>query len=424
MSRRKKSLFILSSFVLGSFLCSFLVVKELERQDREAYAVRYHEYQRVALAHDKAQYARQKNIGRSIATYSKDAEPVVIINQKIDIRIYQITKITKIVKNDRALLAELSKKERQIRRLLKVNRGQKKEIAQLKQDLADVQRQMQDSQASLEKQVTELEAEKENLKKLLAEAEAQNVEIVSRRDELQEKLDEAQLMIEETKKEAEELSVKVTELNAKIEEQEAMIAELKKANCEKQDKISKLEEEVAGHIADKEEIMTKIEELEEELASLEEDEDADEEDEDSDSDSDTTPRRVASNDNNALVVQQMMAAFSQQMQMQQFQMQAQMFTQINQQPVGMDQFTMMTMMNNMMMSNMMGKMATGGWGMPGGMASYDHLLHSPTYSLMDPVYSPVFYDQGIPSGIGLGRSPAVSPVQRQGNIFTKVPQSF
>jgi chromosome segregation ATPase len=395
-------------------------VKELERQDREAYAVRYHQYQRTAQAHDKAQYARQKNIGRSIATHSKDKQPIVIINQKIDIRIYQITKITKVVENDRVLLAELSKKERQIRRLLKMNRGQKKGITQLKSDLADIQRQMQETQVNLEKQISELENEKENLKKLLAEAEAQNIEIVSRKDELQAKLDEAQLMIEETKKEAEELSLKVTELSAKIEEQEAMIAELKKANCEKQDKISKLEEEVIGHIADKEEIMTKIEELEEELASIEEEDDDVEEDENNDS----KPTTVASHDNSALIVQQMMAAFSQQMQMQQFQMQAQMFTQINQRPVGMGQFSMMTMMNNMMLSNIMGNMTSGGWSMPSRLGSYDHLLHSPTYSLVDPIYSPVYYDQGIPSGIGLGRSPAVSPIQRPGNIFTQVPQSF
>ena len=197
---------------------------------------------------------------------------------------------------------------------------------------------------------------------------------------------------------------------------------LKSANCEKQDKISKLEEEVIGHIADKEEIMTKIEELEEELASLEEDDDDVEEEDDENNDS--KPTRVASHDNSALIVQQMMAAFSQQMQMQQFQMQAQMFTQINQRPIGMDQFSMMTMMNNMMLSNMMGNMASGGWGTPGRLGSYDHLLHSPTYSLVDPIYSPVYYDQGIPSGIGLGRSPAVSPIQRPGNIFTQVPQSF
>ncbi len=427
MSRSKKSLYIMSCFLLGTVVSTFMVVKDMEAKDKEAYAVRFQEYQRTAFEHDKAQYARQKNIGRSIATYSKEPQPVVIINQKIDIRIYQVTKITKIVRNDRHLLDKLCQKERQIRRLLKMNRGQKKEIDKLKSDLAEVQRQMEETKASLEKQIANLETEKENLKQLLSEAEALNVEIISRKEELQAKFDEAQKEITETKAEVEALSLKVTELSAKIEEQEAMIAQLKKANCEKQDKISKLEDEVAGHIKDKEEIMSKIEELEEELASIEDDNDDEDEDSDDDSD-DQTDRRTASNNNNALVVQQMMAAFSQQMQMQQFQMQAQMFTQINQQPAGMDQFSMMTMMNNMMMSNWMGNMATGGWGSPYGNGiggNYNHFLHSPTYSLIEPSYSPVYYDNGIPSNVGLGgRSPAVSPMNRQGNIFTQVPTNL
>lgn len=421
MSTSKKSLFIMSCFMLGSVLGSFLVVKEIESRDREEYAKRHQEYLRVAAEFDKAQYARQKNIGRSIATYSKE-QPVVIINQKIDVRIYQITKITKVVSMDRKLLAKLAKRERQIRRLTKLNRGQKSEIEKLKKELAEVQRQMQETKESLENQVTKLEEERESLKKLLADAEEQNIQILSRKEELQAKLDEAQKEIDEAKKEAEELTQKVAELSAKIEEQEAMIAELKKANCEKIDKISKLEEEVAGHIEDKEEIMSKIEELEAELAAIEDD-DEDESD-DEDNDDEPAPRRVASNNNSGLVVQQMMAAFSQQMQMQQFQMQSQMFTQINQQPVGMDQFTMMTMMNNMMLSNMMNRHSTGGWGMPNVGGGYDHFLHSPSYSLLDPHYSPVYYDQGIPSGIGSGRSPAVSPLNRPGNIFTQVPRSF
>ncbi|MCO4793625.1 MAG: hypothetical protein KC493_07935 [Bacteriovoracaceae bacterium] len=372
------------------------------------------------------EYGKRVRSGRSIASKSEPASMIII--KKIDIRIYSVTNITHVISADRRLLAELNVKQKRIRRLIRKNHANKHEIAKLKKELVELQAQMETTRKNLEAKVVELQKEKEQLQAHLDEAKRENVDVSAKRDEFEEKFNEASTSLAETKVELASLSEKLTELEAKIEEQETLIAELKKANCEKEGTISELESEITTHIADKEEIMTKLEELEEELAALEEEEDEEETDEDEDEDQD---RRVANNNNNSgnmMAIQQMMAAFSQQMQMQQFQMQSQMFTQINNQPIGggsgMDYYQM-TMMNNMMLSNMMGRQshAAGGWGMPSGLGgSYDYMLSSPTFSLMNPTYSPIQYNGGIPQGLGFGgtRSPAIN----QGNMFTQLPSSL
>lgn len=387
-------------------------------------------------------YGKRVDTGRSIASQT----PSVTIIQKIDIRIYTVQKINVVVSADRALLAELNAKQRKIRRLLSLHSNDQGKITELKGDLAKLKEEMTTVKEGLEKKIADLSAEKEELNRLLAEAKAENIEVSAKKDEFQKLYQETQTSLEEIKIEVADLAIQLAEVKTHLEEKETLIAELERANCEKELKISKLEDDVKKQIADKEGIMAKLEELEEELASLEE------EDEDDEGDRGTSandrPRQVASNQDssaNMMGIQQMLAAFSQQIQVQQLQLQQQIFSQINAPNFnsGMDHYRS-TLMSNMMLSRMMGSGShmSGGWGMPSGLSSnYDYMLSSPTFSLVEPTYSPIYYDQGIPRGIGMGgigRAPAITgqgarqpsrlpghanPMMN-GNIFNQVPTSL